>query len=961
MTDIITDAIDGSAAYSIQEDGIYNAITGRKMFTIKEDGVYNAITDRRIAIFPEGFNGGGGGGTDVSGVTAQPSDVLNTVMFVNSSGQLLAGTMQTVTATLSNNVVTVPAGYIKSKQTLTVAEAAAPTVSGNVVTVNKGYQAAQKKVTVGTALAATEYTPGAEDIVIPAGKFLTGDQTIKAVAAGINVYKCTSVDTGMAHGDYENVSISGVTPSAMNTEYKQNDPMLVDFNRIWSAGGNSVGFDKANSAWCIYEGDGEPNYVNSLFYSKIEGMSAEKGSATDPFFWDAENTAGGNRMLTVDFNSSNAPYDEMAYGGSWNVYAKLKAGVEYTIGLAIPEDDHDVGIYYDSVYFYVYDNAGNYVANSYSRSTAINIGGKDCTQYVKYTPIADGIFRFNFYSEYNTVTTPFMCSPAPEVTTAPKTSVFEQGDNWKIGGGENAGVRVLSAGRADCVGDFTQIEGNGVGIDSVWQSADGKVYIYAYQSYGDSYQWYMGYQNGHYYYNTQEWSKDSPVHPAATAWTGRASSSYGDTPVVTTLPTTAVSGTPVLTPVEKAGRDALGYSIWSGVKMAQVGGVWQEIEERADNMKATAFTPAPGGIYSADGSVDVLKAYKGKKSLIAWGGNNSRYGTLGIGTTTEQYTPVEHDRVYKQIACYQYHVLAIDDNGHLWGWGNNEYRQLGDGTTTNRHLPVQIGNKVWKQVAVGEYHSVGLDAEGYLYVWGYNARGELGNGSAEGSYLNEPTKISNKKFTYIHAYYRCTFALDEDGYMWGSGVNTSGELGNGTKTNIYTLAKLSDKTWKRVYSGQSGRTYAIDTDGYLWGTGYNSYGCLGVGNSTSPISEWTRCGDLRWKKVTGGSQHTIAISEEGYLYACGKGYGTAGFGNNILTKLPGIGKVKDCWATYEGNFYIDEYGKLFTFTGSSTGYMFALPLNGVETRSPVPVLKGYKVEQLYCTIDSVARFVIVKE
>lgn len=181
MADIIFDAIDGSAAYSVRDNGIYNAITGRKMFTIKADGIYNAITDRRIAVFPEGFSPGSGGGTDVSGVTAQPADVLNTVKFVNSSGMLVNGTMQTVVATLSGNIVTVPAGHIASKQTLTVAEAAAPTVSGNVVTVNKGYQSAQKKIEVGTALAAKTYTPGSEPIIIKAGKYLTGDQTIEGI------------------------------------------------------------------------------------------------------------------------------------------------------------------------------------------------------------------------------------------------------------------------------------------------------------------------------------------------------------------------------------------------------------------------------------------------------------------------------------------------------------------------------------------------------------------------------------------------------------------------------------------------------------------------------------------------------------------------------------------------------------------------------------------------------------
>lgn len=989
------------------------------------------------------------------------------------NGMLVTGAMPTATVSITDNIVSVTAGKTDA-QTLTVAEAAVPTVSDNVVTVNKGYQSTEKQIAVGTVLAAKTYTPGSSPIVIKAGQFLTGDQTIEAVennsfdfsaatsdfsavlavgqrayneygvleegameilpdklatfnamseldganknikwldsspgyasgmsyveinglsevkpenikkdvviagvtgtyggessGGGVAMYKCTAVDTGMAYPDYTNIRISGVTPSAMNTEYTQNDPMLVDFNRTWTANGNSVGWDKTNSAWCIYEGDGTPNYVSSLFYSKIEGMSAEKGSATDPFFWDAENTASDNRMLTVAFDSSNAPYDEMAYSGSWNVYARLKAGVEYTVGIIVPPDTDDT--WYDGIYFYLYDDKNNNVASCYSRQSAINIGGKDCTWYAKYTPTADGIFRLNFYSEYNQVITPFACSPAPEVTTAPKMDVFEQGDNWQIGGGQNAGVRVLSAGLPQCVGDFTQIAGDGVDTDSVWQNADGSVYIYAFctnTSY-NTWVWCMGdtagasYGKAYYYTPYVDVSPTQPLqHPGLVEWNNRNSSSYGDYPVTSIAPTSTVSGAPLLTPVEKLGRDALGYSVWSGVKMEQVGGVWQETGEIKEDMQSAAFTPTPGSIYSKDGSVQVQNAYRGETSVLCWGANHSTYGVLGIGDTKEKYTPVKSERVYTQIACYTYHALALDADGHLWGWGRNDYGQIGDGTTTNNQTAVKVGDKVWKQVAVGDTHSVGLDTDGYLYVWGYNARGELGNGSAEGTRLSAPTQISDKKFTYIHAYYRCTFALDEDGYMWGSGINTSGELGNGTKTNIYTLAKLNDKKWKSVWSAHSNRTYAIDTDGYLWGSGSNNNGQLGIGQSSGTVYEFTRCGDLRWKKVVGGHKHTIAINEEGFLYACGQGYGTDGLGNHALTRIPNIGKVKDCLGTYEGSFYIDEYDRLFTFTASSTDYMFGLPLYGAQTTKPVHILQDYRVERLYCTIDAKARFAIVKE
>ena len=68
------------------------------------------------------------------------------------NGMLVTGAMPTSSISVKDNVVTITAGKI-----------------------------AEREVTVGTALAAKTYTPGSEPIVIKAGQYLTGDQTIEAV------------------------------------------------------------------------------------------------------------------------------------------------------------------------------------------------------------------------------------------------------------------------------------------------------------------------------------------------------------------------------------------------------------------------------------------------------------------------------------------------------------------------------------------------------------------------------------------------------------------------------------------------------------------------------------------------------------------------------------------------------------------------------------------------------------
>ena len=81
-------------------------------------------------------------------VSVTADKLLSGVTAINSTGETVTGTIPTVTASMSDNVVTVPSGHIASAQTLTVAEMSEPTVSKNVVTVSKGYNKSQKTVTI---------------------------------------------------------------------------------------------------------------------------------------------------------------------------------------------------------------------------------------------------------------------------------------------------------------------------------------------------------------------------------------------------------------------------------------------------------------------------------------------------------------------------------------------------------------------------------------------------------------------------------------------------------------------------------------------------------------------------------------------------------------------------------------------------------------------------------------------
>jgi hypothetical protein len=173
-----------------------------------------------------------GSKVDLSFVTADAGDILAGKVGADKNGNPVTGTIQTVKATLTDNVVTVPKGYIATAQTLIVPEMAEPSVSGNVVTIPVGYNKTQKtktipeagettvsgnvvttpagyvkaerKTPVGTLRESTTITPGTSWKNIPAGTYLAGDQYIAGdenlipenIADGVSIFNVQGTHKG---------------------------------------------------------------------------------------------------------------------------------------------------------------------------------------------------------------------------------------------------------------------------------------------------------------------------------------------------------------------------------------------------------------------------------------------------------------------------------------------------------------------------------------------------------------------------------------------------------------------------------------------------------------------------------------------------------------------------------------------------------------------------------------------
>jgi len=366
-------------------------------------------------------------------------------------------------------------------------------------------------------------------------------------------------------------------------------------------------------------------------------------------------------------------------------------------------------------------------------------------------------------------------------------------------------------------------------------------------------------------------------------------------------------------------------------------------------------------------------------------------GGSGTFTTPDGLSPRVIQWCHNGTSTSNYgNSLWVMNNGELYASGYNAQGQLGvaTGDTTTRNWPVRVtnsdltdwwGNTIPKsfndtkiikvaQSSQGHYNTdanscFALGDDGSLWAWGYNVYGQLGLGpnlastNSIGTGETNQTKpqripqsfFDHKKIVDIYSRggnYGWQFAVDEDGYLWGWGVDPRGALGLADRhgsavanalNRQYTPVRIGID-WNRhggikkiIMGGQHHGTYQwafiLDGNGYLWTSGEyvnNSQNRLyNMSNYTTSerSAKFTRM-DKNWYSehsienfwVVGSSDWNIIIREKGtgltYVWG-GNEYGQLGSSSNrrdatssytmYPTAVRGVRYVKDATPTHCGD------------------------------------------------------------
>ena len=375
-----------------------------------------------------------------------------------------------------------------------------------------------------------------------------------------------------------------------------------------------------------------------------------------------------------------------------------------------------------------------------------------------------------------------------------------------------------------------------------------------------------------------------------------------------------------------------------------------------DNTNRTTFTQI------TTNTGDIKEIYCGayhtfilKNDGTLWGCGANDYGQLGLGDTARRYTftqiTTNFDNI-KEICCGWCHTLILKNDGTLWGCGANGNGQLGLGDTTNRTTFTQITTNAddIKSVCCGAEHTLILKNDGTLWSTGYNGSGQLGLGDNIGKTTFTEVTTNANDVKEIYCGYNHTFILENDGTLWGCGLNAHGQLGLGDTTNrtIFTQITINADDVKEIYCGQD-HTVILKNDGTLWGCGGNDSGELGLGDTTNRTTFTqitTNANDI--KSVYCGGAHTIILKNDGTLWGCGKNnYYQLGLGDTAKrTTFTQITTNADDIKSFPNQY--ENIPTIIKVYDLNTGLIETLDTNNFRN---IPVDKFEKIKVLYTNPD----------
>jgi len=241
------------------------------------------------------------------------------------------------------------------------------------------------------------------------------------------------------------------------------------------------------------------------------------------------------------------------------------------------------------------------------------------------------------------------------------------------------------------------------------------------------------------------------------------------------------------------------------------------------------------------------------------------------------------------------------------------------------------------------------------FAWGDNGAGQLGDSSIANDRLRPVQTLRLAGVKALAGGNAFSTGLLTDGTVWSWGDNSSGQLGDGTESDLNRLVPGQVRGLSSIAAIASGDRFslALRTDGRVFAWGSNVSGQIGDGatgdDRPAPV-QVLGVGGVGFlgniKSIAAGDNHSVARDSTGFVFAWG-GNGSGQLGNNDAPNgspvpvrvlgVGGVGLLNGIVSVSAGDGHsvaLSQDGRVFAWGNNSDGQ---LGNNNMPNDSPVPV------------------------
>jgi alpha-tubulin suppressor-like RCC1 family protein len=239
-------------------------------------------------------------------------------------------------------------------------------------------------------------------------------------------------------------------------------------------------------------------------------------------------------------------------------------------------------------------------------------------------------------------------------------------------------------------------------------------------------------------------------------------------------------------------------------------------------------------------------------------------------------------------------------------------------------------------VSAGGNHSLLLRNDGTIWAWGANSSGQIGDGTK--TQRTVPIIVAGVTgATAVAAGLSHSAALTSDGQVWTWGANGYGQLGDGSTTQNSLPRPVAGLTGILAVAAGQDFMLALRNDGTVWAWGQNANGQLGDGTTTQRTVPTIVPALSGISAIAAGASHSVALSSAGSVWTWGVN-SSAQLGDGTTTQrvspvlASGLTAVARIGAGWYHSLALGSDGTVWVWGQNSYGQLG----DGTTTRRNVP-------------------------